>query len=287
MDLSLGEKYFDKMTEGELLENYGLITKYPYGNLTLKEVSAVYFKHFPILPQLAYTNPTNNDKQTFFRANRWSSLPLKIHLVSYPDPKRGIKVNRGRANFEDQPVLYGCTQSNAALKEINVKAGEIIIIGKWKMKLSQLQAGFLAINLKATEKRFTDLRDYIINAFSKRDSNIPDRKRKILLLIWSKLYLAKYYDISAFISWMGLYSPVRKWNYIVYPSVANELNTVNYAIHPEIINNNIAYPIMFEAIKINEINWPNIDARIFAVGFPYCEDIKWSTDMKDLKKFKL
>jgi hypothetical protein len=59
---------------------------------------------------------------SIFRASfldqREFGKPTNKHRFSYPNPKRGIKVFRGRANVADKPVFYGAKDIVGAIMEL-------------------------------------------------------------------------------------------------------------------------------------------------------------------------
>jgi len=278
---SAGERQFSQMSESDLIMNYHDLLQFDFQNLSLHDVSYNYFKFIPVLPTARYKNPPRFPPQTFYRAVKYSGVPTHIDMLSYPDPRRGINVKRGRANWEGLPVLYGCTGKDAVLKEVRAKDGELVIMSKWRVDLSELTAGFLVSRLKSDKPDFIGMREYIFNSFCKNGSSAIEHKRSKLLDIWNDLFLAPKHDVSAFISWGLLYAPeIATCDYIIYPSIADELNTVNYALHPKVADTKKAHPIKFLAFYFFQ-NFGQ--SKFLAVGYPYNDEIRWSGKLEEMK----
>lgn len=214
--------------------------------LILKEFHRILYNR--ILPTLTYDS--ESDVFTVFRITKpWSTFDIENpNSYSYnPDPK-----DNGRAHTIGFPVFYGSIDPYTAFSEMknSLKINDTFYLSRWKIKFkSKTNVHSLIINSSTKNS------DHILNAVIKRlhqglkemVKNMPDEFKEGYIYAVEKmgdLFTTKgstNYHITSAYSHEILYDSKTKGLHIpiiLYPSVENRLNSINWAIHPSIVDSN-------------------------------------------------
>jgi len=232
--------------------------------LILKEFHRIL--HNRILPTLIYDS--ESDEFTVFRITKpWSNFEIENpNSYSYnPDPK-----DNGRAHRLGFPVFYGSIDPYTAFSEMkdSLKINDTFYLSRWKIKFkSDTNVHTLIINSSTKNS------NHILNSVIKRlhqglkdmVKNIPDEFKEGYIYAVEKmgdLFATKgstNYHITSAYSHEILYdAKIKGLNIpiIVYPSVENSLNSINWAIHPSIVDSDeMGLQDIFElSLKENNTN---------------------------------
>ena len=213
---------------------------------------------------------------------------LDQYRFSYPDPKKGVKVNIGRANIKDYPMFYGSTDFMGSILEIiktesdsKIKSiPSTIFVSEWTIK-------------KPTKFIVHDIRNIL--------SKVPYDKVSPEETVYLNFYLKYFSDIfsspnaydfsSRYAHNLLVGIDDKKGGYsnileepiemLIYPSIITKSQTVNYAITPTAINekfslksiskmqlpknlnkDNLGNGIHMKKLKIGRLNSKKEDALI-------------------------
>ena len=188
-----------------------------------------------------------------------------------PNPKKN-----GRAHLIDFPVFYGSINPFTAFTEMkdSLEINEIFYMSRWKLKFkSDTRVHTLIINSETTNSK------HILNPVIKRIheslkgmvKNIPNEFKEGYIYAIEKmgdLFTTQgdvNYHITSAYSHDVLYEARNKGINIpilLYPSVENSLNSINWAIHPSIVDSdNMKIHDVFE-LSLKENNSKNQKADV-------------------------
>lgn len=208
-----------------------------------------------VLPTLVYDS--KSEEFTIFRITKpWENFDLNNpKSYSYnPNPK-----DVGRAHRKGFPVFYGAIDPFTAFSEMkdSIKINDKFYMSRWKLKFkSDTNVHSLVINSSTKNS------EHILNSLIKRPydgiknmfKNIPNEFKEGNIYAIEKmgdLYTTKgnsNYHITSAYSYEIMYDAKSKGidiPILLYPSVENNLNSINWAIHPSIVDS--------EEMKIQDI----------------------------------
>jgi len=223
---------------------------------------------------------------------------LMIHLFtehSYPPID---KVQYGRCNFPGHPVFYGSNNAMTALLEAatygNYK-NRTFCISVWKMDKSDknfnLQT-FLQSELHSTNY-FSELAKAEIEGFNKAiDYNLTKDQekglREFLKFLHESFINDKNYAISSVLAHRSIYA---LHNYatdlLIYPSKQTQLRGVNFAIKPNLVDNEMKIE-RFYIVKTDNYNSKNGNVKITISKYGRIENnlIFWRNISPEDKDYK-
>lgn len=240
--------------------------------LILKEFHRIL--HNRVLPTLIYD--TESDKFTVFRITKpWDDFVIENpNSYSYnPEPK-----DIGRAHRKGFPVFYGSIDPYTAFSEMkdSLKINDTFYLSRWRIKFkSDTKVHSLIINSSTKNS------DHVLNSVIKRlhqglkdmVKNIPDEFKDGYTYAVEKMGdlfttkgSANYHITSAYsheilydVKTKGLNIPI-----MIYPSVENSLNSINWAIHPSVVDSDeMRLQDIFElSLKENNTNNDKQDVSV-------------------------
>jgi hypothetical protein len=257
--------------------------------LILKEFHRIL--HNRVLPTLIYDS--KSDEFTVFRITKpWNNFD-KDNPNSYsynPEPK-----DNGRAHRIGFPVFYGSIDPYTSFSEMkdSLKINDTFYLSRWKLKFkTDINVHTLIINSSTKNS------DHILNSVIKRlhqglkdmVKNVPDDFKDGYIYAVEKmgdLFATKgssNYHITSAYSHEILYEAKSKGiniPIILYPSVENSLNSINWAIHPSVVNSDeMRLQDVFE-LSLKENNTSNnkgdLSVLIHKKGTASETKINWQT----------
>lgn len=219
----------------------------------IKEFHKILFNR--VLPTLVYDS--NSEEFTIFRITKpWENFDFNNpNSYSYnPNPQ-----DVGRAHRKGFPVFYGAIDPFTAFSEMkdSIKINDKFYMSKWKLKFkSNTNVHSLIINssTKNSEHILNSLIKHPYEGMKNMFKNIPNEFKEGNIYAIEKmgdLYTTKgnsNYHITSAYSYEIMYEAKSKGINIpilLYPSVENNLNSINWAIHPSIVDS--------EEMKIQDI----------------------------------
>lgn len=202
--------------------------------------------HNRVLPILIYDS--DSDEFTVFRITKpWKNFDFNNkNSYSYnPNPKEN-----GRAHRKGHPVFYGSIDPYTAFSEMkdSLKTNDTFYLSRWKLKFkSDTSVHTLIINssTKNSNHILNSVIKHLHQGLKDMVKNIPDEFKEGYIYAIEKmgdLFTTKgssNYHITSAYSHEILYDAKTKGlniPLILYPSVENSLNNINWAIHPSIVD---------------------------------------------------
>jgi hypothetical protein len=160
--------------------------------------------------------------------------------------------NQQRANIASKPVLYTSFDVLTALSEMKeqIEIGEIFYISKWRISFKNpVIAHLLIVNTTTSSSTRTigKLSQEQIHALKETVKNIPQKFQVGYIESIKQmgdLYTTptkEYYHITSAYSHNILYKIREQKAYVdmlIYPAVESRQNSINIAIHPDLVNSN-------------------------------------------------
>lgn len=232
--------------------------------LLLKEFHKIL--HNRVVPTVVYD--AKSDEFTIFRiTDIWKDFnPEDPKCYSYnPNPK-----NIGRAHIKDSPVFYGAMDPFTAFVEMknSLAIDQRFYLSRWKVKFkSNTNVHSLIINSSTKES------GHVLNSVIKYGhemlkgmvKNLPDKQKEGFIYAIEKmgdLFTTpgnRNYHITSAYSHDLLYDKKEigvNIPILMYPSVENKFNSVNWAIHPSFVDgDNMRLQDVFElSLKEKKLN---------------------------------
>lgn len=186
--------------------------------------------------------------------------PVHLSRFSYPDPDKGIKVTKGRANVDGIPVFYcsntlaGAVDETVLTKSDSKRQGKPkrIFVSEWYCEKIPVSAFDLSLRI----------------AIDQLKSDIDEIKsiNQYLELIMNAYLSNNAYDFTSRWSHYLLYEKNKPYVYdlIIYPSAINKVS-INYAIHPDCIKKHYQLRRVFDIRLPFELN-PDDEAVKIQIG---------------------
>ncbi|MDC1316258.1 RES family NAD+ phosphorylase [bacterium] len=184
--------------------------------------------------------------------------------------------NDGRAHKAGYPVFYGALDPSTAISEMkgDLDDGKRFYISRWKIKFtSNTSVHSLLINSKTIYNNhiLNPVTSLSHNKLKSMVNNIPQKFKEGYIYAIEKmgdLFTTKkdtLYHITSAYSHDILYDAKLKGlniSIIMYPSVENNLNSINWAIHPSFVNSDdMVLKDVFE-LSVDENNLDNKEANV-------------------------
>jgi hypothetical protein len=235
--------------------------------LHLESVRKKITKHLFVIPHILsiYDNEPKS-KLPLFRArprDQFNNMHLSCEY-SYPPIKSCTEIQR--VNLPHHPVFYASRHPATALVEI-IKNNHYenpnreYCISRWEMTSQK--------GLKVAPFLFGESNSKLIHDFAKKllEQKIPDIFKdeelsndkieavKQLLMFYNNMFLNDSdYSVSSYMGHSHLYAP---HNYsadiLIYPSIQLKSDALNYAIHPNIVDERMHIKRVY-IVKVNNIN---------------------------------
>jgi len=222
--------------------------------------------HNRVLPTLVYDS--KSDEFTVFRITKpWNNFEIEnLNSYSYnPNPK-----DNGRAHRIGFPVFYASIDPYTAFSEMKdtLKINDTFYLSRWKIKFqSDTNVHTLVINssTKNSEHILNSVIKQLHQGLKDMVKNIPNEYKEGYIYAVEKmgdLFTTKgcsNYHITSAYSHEILYEAKTKGlniPIILYPSVENSLNSINWAIHPSMVDSDaMRLQDVFElSVKKNNTN---------------------------------
>lgn len=257
------------------------ITEYieTIGNLISEDLSF----YPPILFQEFFYN--NFPIKSFYRARKRTEIDnyQLIREHSYPPVS---KVGLQRCNFPKHPVFYCSMNPKTAIKEVhrnNSNQAKDYCVSKWEIINTPEKIFFenlLATRLpesniykKVGDNKLNNINKPFEETFHSKLNEDSINGIKAFLIYLNKLFIeSNDYSISAYISHQSIYAiHNHKTDILMYPSVQDNLNDVNFAIHPNFVENRMKlsrlYLINYDNNEFNLYKcFENINSVFFEVN---------------------
>jgi RES domain len=251
MDENKNDFNFTIFSKETIDKQFDLIQKKIKPSMDYKDILKEFHKilHNRVLPALIYDS--KSDEFTIYRITKpWNNFDRNNpNSYSYnPNPKKN-----GRAHLVDFPVFYGSIDPFTAFTEMkdSLEVNEIFYLSRWKIKFkSETRVHTLIINSSTTNSKhfLNPVIKQIHEGLKGMVKNIPNEFEEGYIYAIEKmgdLFTTRgdvNYHITSAYSHEMLYEYKNKdvnIPILLYPSVENSLNSINWAIHPSIIDNDI------------------------------------------------
>ena len=232
-----------KKNRTEIIKKLNEFREIDLSKKTIREIAIEIDKYLQEIPT-TYVVYNKNKFNNFifyrvrFNINKDEDISL-IQTYSFPLPQF-CNVN-GRANLKGKSVFYSSNCAFTAIQECKAEVGAIGYLSIWKPRTNRSMKGtvFLPRNMKE-EYSYKDDPKFAINVKSALEQihidNIVEAEEKINFIAERFENEKPPYSITSFLSNEVLYGDL-KHDFIVYPSIANEMYTLNFAFHPNIVTN--------------------------------------------------
>lgn len=186
------------------------------------------------------------------RAIKYTQLPLKINQLSYPVHTEQTPVRLGRANLPQQPVFYCSANPAATFFELNLQPAETVVVSTWVIN-NWIKIFPLGYTVEAFKELCSNRRcPHIIPDWVRHKNELkPGNKR--IMDFFDKMFMAcqnkkENFKLSAVIAEQFLITDLECG--LVYPTVAMRANAENFALTPELVDNQL---------KLESVQWFRID----------------------------
>lgn len=295
-----------------IIEGLDVIETLNLEGLDYSEIKKIFVDNLGIHPPL-FILPAAEPFTDIYRASLIENGELDISDInSFSHPPKEF-AERGRANLKGFPVFYSTIDINTALRERKKKNGEslakgdIIYLSKWATK-QNVQINYSQFVFDSTVEIGDFIREIYNNMVEKlKKMSTPysvDKQDAFMTLSQriGKYFIEKEnYTISSFLGHYLLYdnnadTPLRI-NAVLYPSIQAGLNSINLAIHPDYVKDNMelvnVQKVEFDCfendgciLSFKEVGYPNENKIIewFKIGFSF--EMLELKDEKDETVFK-
>jgi hypothetical protein len=247
----------------DVIEGFKRIEYLNNGDFDYETIKKEYFNNLKFLPNLL--SPEGKWGSFLYRASIVDEEKLDItDIDTFSFPKPIYCTSKGRCNLKNFPVFYASIDIDTALREKRknndkpLEKGDTVYISYWKLKehINIKYAQFIFSNnieLGTLIKQLNESNHSKLEILSHCYSNEKQESFKYLNNKLSDFFLSNNYNLSSFISHNILYenskdAPI-KADAILYPSLQAGYNSLNLAIHPDFVINNL------ELVRVNKINF--------------------------------
>ncbi len=223
----------------------------------------------------------------FYRCRRKDEIKNLNLICEYNYPPLAFSKKMQRANLPYHPVFYSSNHALTTIKETlqhGFTKGERLMISRWVMRDTHpfYIAPLLFHGLKKSHPWYTrieHIKKYEIKkALQGKTTDEYNGALQILNALSKEFFKSKDYKISASMAHSYLYSddPYMRCDVLIYPSVCTDGRSVNFAIHPNFVDNRI----FMEEIYVVEIGeycklTSFIKHRLLFHGKVFNSEIKW------------
>jgi len=239
----------------------------------------------------------------FFRERAESDIKNNEVRSEYSYPPICFSTTNMRANLIGNPVFYASNKPIIALLEFIQKwedktnySDQVLLISCWELKkvkrfgiASYVPEELIDINEHAILSKYSN------NTFrEKANANISDDRINAMRAL--KDYLSKLFieddkrSISAYLGHINIYENIAKPPILIYPSIKSEKGEVNYAVHPNFVDENLSikhiWKIQVDSIKKNGQEMSIRFQILDEFGYNLNDYIRWTRISKNEKKIK-
>jgi hypothetical protein len=219
----------------------------------VNKVTGIIENEFSFIPNIIYPFKNKDILSRFFRARECDKIS-NIDLISEHSYPPISKAKLGRCNFPELPVFYCSDDAMTALIECAKNYGnrnKRYCISKWEIIPTEdllIFESFLQSNLPVENNYYDiveNMKTRIIDLFEESLKISFDKERKegvheYLKYLDSLFISDKNYAISASLAYRNLYAKHNlRTDILMYPSVQTLNKGVNFAIHPNFVDNNL------------------------------------------------
>jgi hypothetical protein len=250
------------------------------------------------IPITRMTIPNKAHPSKFFRARIISSNSCEDlsdpKTYSYP-PIANTKSYQ-RANVPGYPVFYGALDAHTALEEIKkpgvepLEKDDIIFLSEWRLKEgADITLNYLTLPeiieenqlySMLTRKVYKELKEL----FSEKGAKYVDYQLALFERI-SRLFLGENYLQSSVIAYNIMFLTPKieglKIDGIIYPSCSNQFRSVNCALSPEFVDDNLEL-VGVSKLKFNQFSDLGAEVSNTYVGTFDGNKISWTSQVSEL-----
>lgn len=230
----------------------------------IREIRDILCENFAIFPNLLYIHSGENELPlNFFRVRPFDTFSDTSLICEYSYKPIHLTTLIQRGNFPYKPVFYCSSDIGTALaeviKETHTFSDRKYLVSKWSIIEQK--------NTKIIPFLYSDLLDQneyhvlgkwaldrLDTLFKKKLSETQVEGLKAYLAFLVTSFVTDNYSVSASLVHSILYAP---HNYsadiFIYPSIRSGLKTINMAIHPNFVDNNMKLDRVF-SVKVNSID---------------------------------
>ena len=208
---------------------------------------SIFKKHFSMFHYMFQIQKPENLNFKLFRVREFNQIKNKNLFCEYSYPPPHLTEN-GRCNFKNHPIFYCSNNPITSLLEVirdtDFKSKKYCI-STWSLidnNKDFILGSFLQSKLHPINS-FQQYADGLIKKFDVTFENKLNVSQKLGIVEFHKFLDKKFiedsdYSLSAYLAHKKLYANHNLANdMIIYPSVQTESKSVNFAIHPNFVDN--------------------------------------------------
>ncbi len=265
----------EKVTEGFRKIEQSITTKTEY-----LDIKKVFLENLRYLPQMVAPQATWNAPLYRTSCIKEGQLDIaKIETFSHPSPEI---CTLGRCNLSGFPVFYASISIDTALRERRkennrpLEEGDEVYISYWQVKK---EANLIFSQFVFSEdvefggmiKELNKANLQKLRTMSKPYSKDKQNAFQFLTNKLAKFFVSDNYNISSFLVHNILYDGINnaplKVNAVLYPSIQANFNSMNFAIHPAYVKENL------ELKKVDKVRFAQfvnngVSLTLLDVGIP-------------------
>jgi hypothetical protein len=230
----------------------------------IKKIEAILGEYFSIILNLLYIHMLDSPLPfKFFRVRTLDSFNDPDLICEYSYKPVNLTTEIQRCNFPHKPVFYCSNDAGTALIEVlkdqNIFKDRKFLISRWSI-ISEKKTKIIPylsqdLPIQNFYKSFGDKSlESISSIFENKLNASQVEGLKMYLNFLASVFLDDNYSLSASLAHRTLYATHNfRADIFVYPSVKTELKSINMAIHPNFVDNNMILERIYE-VGINYIS---------------------------------
>ncbi len=266
----------EKYNLSDLWLSYRELKNTNFSQKSFEEIEKAFAKKFKGIFMISQEIDGELPNLTVHRAVINNEKNDSIDRISYP-PSNITRLNR--ANIKGVPVFYCSEHAPTSISEIDPREGDTIYLGIWEgNNLTQLPIVPYLTNYEGQLPHLKTLKQKIHDTIEKVEFfDASYEYKKLYYEILTELFLDDNLYLSSFIAHTLLYEK-KATEIFIYPSVKNNRDFTNFAIHKDIIDNkklNLAKVIRFKCEGgLDSEGFPKLVGRN-EIGIPSGNKISW------------
>lgn len=270
----------------EYKSNLQQLYNFEFDGLSYDEIYNKYYDSAIVLQTLGgYLVSEKINGRQLYRARPFSQINENEDLSliqTYSYPPNNVCNNNGRANIKHKSVFYCTDSAVAAVKEANVKENERCYLSVWEIQAKRdlKYVSYLPVNLPENnywEKISLFHHDYLLSL----NSEVLSYQLELRNFITSKFMHEEIpYHITSMIANENLYLGSSKSDVVIYPSYKTMMDYINYAFHPNIVNEHLKIKKIYH-FKVTKFTDENVQFGIIEVGHLEDDRIIWGKPTED------
>lgn len=254
-----------------------------FSTFSQEEISKQLLERAIVLPSVFGVQIAENfNTQTFYRVRLEKTFAKEedkalIRTYSYPSPHL-CKYN-GRANVKGKSVFYSSNVAPAAILETRPEVGDVGFLSVWKANANRSVKYGAFLRRDITEENpyhviAKDIYSYFDRSIVEYHSGHKNHLTEVYDFISGQFTEEKDpYPLTSFIATNNLYGDTWK-DFIIYPSIANQLTSCNFAFHPNAADRFLSFE---SVIRFKIISTDPLRFTTGKVGKIVNNDIEWQT----------